>query len=343
MILQVTGLTWACTSFCLDTPDGPVFAANLDLFIPGDGLVFANRRGIAKENIRRSSNGETEKWISKYGSVTFNTAGRGFVWSGMNEVGLVVSSMELKASEYSKPDERPSFDSRSWIQYVLDTCGSVQESIQVASLVRLVDDGDSPSHFLVADADGDCAVIEFLNGHLVCHTGVTLLVKALSNMRYDRALIALKSGGPRWWWSNPGQSAERFAGAATRLKSFSTSRDTSAALYALSTLTDVVAASHTKWNVVYDISKKEIRFRSAASPTVKLISIHDFDLSCKAPLLMLDVNAAIDGNVGRFFTLYDQKINLKIFRTLCDRLEIEVSAESAIELMKLFESFECAR
>jgi hypothetical protein len=41
---------YACTSFCMDTPDGPVFGANLDLFIPGDGLVLVNRRGIAKES-----------------------------------------------------------------------------------------------------------------------------------------------------------------------------------------------------------------------------------------------------------------------------------------------------
>ena len=46
----------ACTSFCLDTPDGPVFATNLDLFI-GEGLVFVNRRGIAKEGYLPSATG----------------------------------------------------------------------------------------------------------------------------------------------------------------------------------------------------------------------------------------------------------------------------------------------
>ena len=36
----------ACTSFVMDTPDGPYFGANCDLFIPGDGLVLVNRRGV---------------------------------------------------------------------------------------------------------------------------------------------------------------------------------------------------------------------------------------------------------------------------------------------------------
>ena len=60
----------ACTSFRLETPSGPVVASNLDLLIQADGLIFVNRRGMAKENTRRNTNGETLKWVSKYGSVT---------------------------------------------------------------------------------------------------------------------------------------------------------------------------------------------------------------------------------------------------------------------------------
>jgi choloylglycine hydrolase len=343
LICPQAGPAHACTSFCLDTPDGPVFATNCDLFIAADGLVFVNRREIAKEGFRASTTGETAKWVSKYGSVTFNLVGREFAWSGMNEAGLVVSTMELKASELPKPDERPPFGSGDWVQYMLDTCGSVQEAIQMHSFVRLIDDADSPGHFLVADAEGNCAAFEYLDGEFVCYTGESLPVKAMSNMRYARALAALERGGPRWWWSNPGQSAERFAGAAVRMESFDASRDTCAASYALATLTHVVAAPHTKWNIVYDIEKREVRFRSAASPTVKRLSLHAFDLSCEAPLLMLDVNAELEGNVDQSFTPYDHDVNLEVFSTFCDRWGIEVSAEGAVELMRFFESFECAR
>ena len=74
----------ACTSFCLDTPDGPFYAMNLDL-MTGEGHVFVNRRGIAKEGYRTSTTGETAKWLAKYGSVTFNLVGRELPWGGMNE------------------------------------------------------------------------------------------------------------------------------------------------------------------------------------------------------------------------------------------------------------------
>lgn len=51
----------ACTSLCFDTPGGPVFASNCDLNIPGDGYVFVNQRGIAKEGYMTSTMGETAK------------------------------------------------------------------------------------------------------------------------------------------------------------------------------------------------------------------------------------------------------------------------------------------
>jgi len=328
----------ACTTFCIDTPDGPVFGANLDLFIPADGLVFINKRDIAKEGYDAGTTGKKVKWVSKYGNVTFNLAGREIAFGGMNEAGLVVGSMELRASKLPKPNKLPALNIGTWIQYILDTCCNVQDAIRMASEVR-VQDKSIPSHYLVADASGNCAAFEFLKGGLVCYSGENLPVKAMSNMRYARALAAHKRGGPRWWWSNPGQSAERFANAHARSKNFNASRDTNVIKYAFDTLTQVVAAPHTKWNIVYDIPKREIWFRSVASPAVKHLSLHALDFSGKTPMLMLDVNAPIEGNVEKFFKPYDPAVNLKAFRTLCDRKGIDVSEGDTVWLMDFFESF----
>jgi hypothetical protein len=83
-------------------------------------------------------------------------------------------------------------------------------------------------------------------------------------------------------------------------------------------------------------------FRAVDSPCVKHLSLRSYDLSCDAPLLMLDVNAELEGNVERSFMLYDHRINLDVFRNFCDRWGIEVTKEDAVELMRFFESFECA-
>jgi penicillin V acylase-like amidase (Ntn superfamily) len=343
LICPLAFSSWACTSFCLDTPDGPVFGTNLDPLISEDGLVIINPRGLAKKGIRKSSAGERARWISKYGSVTFSLSGREYAWSGINEAGLVLSSMQLKTGEHPEPDERPPVLHGRWAQYVLDTCGSVHEALQVESIVRIEGDDVPTDHYLVADAAGNCAAIEYVDGDYVYYTGESLPVKAMSNMRYKRALAALERGGSRWWWSNPGRSAERFAAAHARNKSYDSDRDSSAVRYAFGTLTRVVATTHTKWNIVYDIAKRKVYFRSAASPAVKHLSLNAFNVACGAPLLMIDINAVLEGNIEKIFKPYDREVNMHIFHTHCARNGIDVSPEDADKLIDFFESFECSR
>jgi len=331
----------ACTSFCMDTPQGPIFASNLDLFIPGDGLVFINQRGVVKEGPDVSTDGARAKWISKYGSVTFNLAGREFAFSGMNEAGLVIGTMELMASKFPEPDIRPPLSIGTWAQYILDTCSSIKEVIKVDAIVRIQDQA-SPVHFLISDAFGNSVAVEWFDGKFVYHLGDNLPVKAMSNMPYSRALKAYESGGARWWWSNPGRSAERFAGAAWRCENYDVDRDTSAVNYAFETLTHIVAASHTKWSIVYDINKREVWYGSAASLTLKNLSLNNFDLSCDAPLLMIDINAQVEGNLEQVFKPYDKNINLIIFRNFCESYGIKVTHKASSDLMKFYDNFICA-
>jgi penicillin V acylase-like amidase (Ntn superfamily) len=49
--------------------------------------------------------GAIARWVCRYGSVTFNLAGREFAFRGMNEAGLVIGSMEIRAGEFPEPDE----------------------------------------------------------------------------------------------------------------------------------------------------------------------------------------------------------------------------------------------
>lgn len=341
VLLPTDGPVSACTSFCMDTPGGPIFGANLDLFIPGDGLVLVNRRGIAKETRRTGTTGEKAVWTSEYGSVTFSLAGREYAWCGMNEAGLVLSTMELRAGEYPEPDERPPLHDGQWGQYMLDTCGNVEEVIESSRSVRVQDQGQT-SHYLVADAEGNCAAFEYLDGELVSHAGEDLPVKALSNMRYSRALAALEGGGAPWFWSNPGQSAERFAACHARAEAFDPDGNTPAVNYVFGTLVYHVAAPHTRWNIVFDIPKREIWYRSDQSPTYKHVALAAFDFACDAPKLMLDVNAPLDGNVEEAFVPYDHDVNVNVLHTFCERYGIELTREGAVEITEFFDGYECA-
>jgi len=331
----------ACTCFVLDTPEGPVFGANLDLFVPGDGLVFINQRGMAKQGFQPGTTGRLATWVSRYGSVTFNLAGREFAFGGMNEAGLVVGSMELLASEFPEPDERPGLTIGLWAQYVLDTCSSLDEVRQVNRKVR-IEDSAPPIHFLISDAQGKCVTVEWFDGKFVCRTGTNAPIKAMANMPYERALAAYHRGGPRWWWSNPGQSAQRVAAAHDLCKGFDPATHTNSIHYAFDILTKAVAAPHTKWSIVYNLPRREVWYGTVQSRSAKHLSLRDFDLDCDQPLLMLDVNAPLADEVKEHFKPYDYAVNLSMLRTLCARYELDVPEDVAVNIVKGFEKFHCA-
>jgi penicillin V acylase-like amidase (Ntn superfamily) len=331
----------ACTSFSMDTPDGPLYGTNCDLLIPGDGLVFVNRRGLAKEGYDANTAGDPLEWVARYGSVTFNLAGRELAWGGINEAGLVMSSMQLTASKCPKPDARFPMGAGLLVQYLLDTCGTIDEVIDALKPIR-PPESECDSHFLVMDATGNTLAIEYLDRKLVTYSGADLPVRAMANIRYDRAAVAYERGGPRWWWSNPGASAQRVAGAEDRLRNFDAARDTCAVTYAFETLTHVVAAPHTKWNIVIDPTLKKIWFRSARSPSIKFLTLDACDFSCDSPVMMLDLNADLEGDVGGSFIPFDHEVNKELFQVFCSRWGIKVSEEGAVALMELFEGFECA-
>jgi penicillin V acylase-like amidase (Ntn superfamily) len=72
----------ACTTFCLANKDEVLFGRNYDWMI-GDALIFVNKRSVIKiATVEESPT--PAKWMSKYGSVTFNQYGRELPTGGMN-------------------------------------------------------------------------------------------------------------------------------------------------------------------------------------------------------------------------------------------------------------------
>jgi len=331
----------ACTSFVMETPEGPIFGCSLDLFVPGDGLMFINQRGMEKTGWVRSTTGEVLEWTSEYGSVTFSLVGREYAWSGMNDAGLVISSMQLASGRYPERDERPPVNDGSVVQYLLDNCGSVEEAIELIGGTR-VQDQSPPCHYLLADEVGGAAAFEYIGGEFLCHVGETLPVRAMANMRYARSAEAYERGGVKWWWPNPGESAERVASAEQRCKDFDAVSDTNAVNYAFETLVHHVAAAHTRWNIVYDIAGRVVHYRSDQSPTYKHVSFADLDFACRDPLLMLDVNAQFEGDAFPHFEPYDPTTNRRFFSTFCSRWNLDVSEEVIDALTEHYETYRCA-
>src|SRR5687768_12974444 len=183
------GPVYACTTFCLKSRGEVLFGKNYDWMI-GDGLVFVNKRGVSKVS---TEDVNPAKWVSKYGSVTFNQYGWESPSGGMNEAGVVIELMWLDDTQYPKADERPAIDVLEWIQFNLDTAATTDAVIRNSSTVRIA--SAVKLHYLVSDRSGNSATIEFLDGQLVAHTGNHLPFSALANDTYIRSLEHTKKAG----------------------------------------------------------------------------------------------------------------------------------------------------
>jgi len=124
----------ACTAFVMRGGGSILLAKNLDWPV-GEGLLCVNKRDVIKEAF---GGGLTVplRWTSKYGSVTFNQFGREFPLGGINEKGLAIEELSVRA-DYPPLDVRPGLNEFQWIQYHLDTCRTVKEVLKRAAEVRI--------------------------------------------------------------------------------------------------------------------------------------------------------------------------------------------------------------
>ena len=293
----------ACTTFCVRGPEGLVFGRNYD-YAFGEGMVLVNARGVDKVSLLERNQA---RWTSKYGSVTFNQYGRDNPMGGVNERGFVVELMEMQDTKYPAPDSRPQLGSLEWIQYLLDGFGSVDEALAGAKRVRI--GTNTPLHFLLADASGDTAVVEFLHGRMIVRRGETLPARVLANTPYDEDLdYASKSPMQGALPRGLEGSRERFARASRSVKAFESNPGSSAVDRSFEILDEVAQPGHTQWQVVYDLPRATIHYRTTTNRERRKIGYASLEYTCKA-FAMLDVDTG-KGDVTRAFLPYAPEANL---------------------------------
>lgn len=298
VVVLVAPTTLACTTFCMARNGEALFGRNYDFEI-GQGYVMTNRRGLVKTSMAGSLS-----WTSRYASVTFNQWGREFPMDGMNEAGLVVALMWLEGSVYPK-DDRPPLRVLEWIQYNLDNHATVSELLARIDETRI--SGSTPLHYLVADAGGDAATIEFLQGELVVHRGASLPSAVLANDTYASSFSHLRQfsgfGGTR---PAPfsASSLDRFARASMMIRAGDPTVDR-----AFEILASVAQRGSTRWSVVYDSVRKEISWISDRNPRRRSLRLAALQLDCASAGKMLDVHADVEGDVTSHLEPYSPQRN----------------------------------
>ena len=307
-----------CTSFQI-VHDGQVLVGKSYDFMVEDGLFFVNKRGVSKTAMPSIMGnigvGQPAKWTSKYGSVTINQFGRELPNGGINEAGLVIETMGLfQNSKYPEPDSRPSIYMLQWLQYQLDNFAAVREVIDSDAQLRIRPKKGVHVHFLASDKDGNCATIEFIDGKMVCHANQDLPYRVLTNNTYEESLLLKKVD--RIPVPDNFKSIERFIRAAKMQEEYNIKATKPPLEYSFEILDNVKWSMvrerwtvHTQWSLVYDQSNFRIYFKTRGNRNIREIDGKSFDFSCRTPVMILDINAELSGNVTGRFVEYTRSLN----------------------------------
>ena len=135
------------------------------------------------------------KWAAKHGSVVSSFYNVGTV-DGLNDSGLVANALYLVESDYgdAATSKKPKLSVGAWTQYALDNFATVNEAVaalQKEPFVIVAPDlpggHKAGAHLALADASGDSAIFEYLNGKLVIHHGPQYRVMT-NSPSYDQQL-----------------------------------------------------------------------------------------------------------------------------------------------------------
>lgn len=308
----------SCSTFLLAARDRLIVGHNLDDYCKVIGLVVVNKRRIAKTNVSWSEltiGGLVRiprlRWVSKYGSVTYNTRGKEFPDGGMNEAGLYVGEMNLWGTQYPANKTLPRMYHNQWVQYLLDNFETVEQVLDDISNVII--DGHSLWHFFIADKKGSSAIIEFLEGKAVIYSGQAMPWKVLCNTAYAKELETLRDydgfeGEKPIPFGALEDGKSRFVRAAALFKKFANAGRAEMLKNAFELL-DEIRGDNNQWGVVYDMPDRRMYFRTASAPAFRFVDFSALDFSPELPSLMLDINKDFSGDAATEFTTFSDSVN----------------------------------
>ncbi len=176
VIMAVALPALACTGIRLTAADGTVVPARtLEFAIDLHSDVIVVPRGYARTGTTPDGK-EALKWTSKYASVGANGVGMPVLFDGFNEKGLYAGLFYFPTSAgympYAAADAGKTIAPWELGSWMLENFASVEEvkanigSIVVPAVVYQQWGFAPEVHFVVHDASGDSAVIEYVGGKL---------------------------------------------------------------------------------------------------------------------------------------------------------------------------------
>jgi choloylglycine hydrolase len=195
---------FACTVF-MAAGGSPVLGRNFDFHDepalvlhhrpPGAyrsvSLVDISYLGFDRRHLSRLSQPGAERALARASRLPFD---------GMNEKGLAVAMAAVPAARTQPLPDRTT-GSLGVMRLVLDRAATVAQAVRIFKSTAIDFSGGPPLHYLVADAGGGGAVIEYVDGRVhvfergtkpyIAMTNFTLASKAKPDARYRTATATL--------------------------------------------------------------------------------------------------------------------------------------------------------
>lgn len=318
LLLGASTAATACSTFATQGSAGFVVGRNMDNELPVAGLVLINKRGIRKAALPwatlapSSFAGPKLRWTSLYGSVTFTAIGREFPDGGMNEAGLVVEEMSLTRTSFPPSGNRATLSQTEWIQYQLDNFATVRDVLKHLDSVGISGWG---WHFLIADASGDCASVEFIDGKPVTarNAGISGCVLTNDSLADSRTHLTRFQGfGGDERIPEARDSLSRYVRAADLIHRDPHTRPDDDVGFGFEILGAVDQGSATQRSIVYEVTARKLHFRTHDHRAVKTIDFSRLDFTKKSPTQMLDIESPLSSDVTAAFVNYTAKENRRV-------------------------------
>ncbi|MDX9952478.1 MAG: C45 family peptidase [Anaerolineae bacterium] len=159
---------------------------------------------------------------------------------GMNEEGLVVGMAAVNDSWHDPDPAKPTIGSLAIMRELLDHARTVDEAIALFEQYNIDFTGGPPVHYLIADANGNAVLVEFVQGERI------LIPNNAPWHAATNFLLATAGDDPR-------NACPRYRAIDESLTLTEGRLDTADALALLQTVSQ---PDSTQWSVVYDLSDK---------------------------------------------------------------------------------------
>jgi len=314
----------ACSTIRLQKGSELLYGHNLNnngSDIPG--MIFVNKRGVFKTGrtwselgTKEGSDPSTLRWISRYGSLTFNTFGRDLPDGGINEAGLYIWEMGLGSSEvvYPRHPGLPRINQMMWMQYVLDNFSTIDDAIRAAREIEL--DGWG-WHFFVGDGEGDCAAIDFVDNEVVVHRGEEMPVAGLFNALYSLEMERSRyfdGYGGRWKVDMKDIRVPRYVKTGLLQRAYDPKQDP--VEYAFMMLDAIYVNEVADWSVVFDVRRGKACFRTSWNRAIKSFDYRGLDYSAVTPVQVMNIDIKEAGDVGSLFKDYSHNLSAAFIASL---------------------------